>query len=126
MIQKLPFRISSIATAAAIVLLPAIFTFAQGTVNSRRIIAPVNDSDRVALAGSTPKNLSSMKDLGAAGTSMVGHHVTVVLQRTASQQAALAQYLSDVQNSESSQYHKWLTPADYGARFGVEIGRAHV
>jgi hypothetical protein len=119
MIQKLPFRISSIATAAAIVLLPAIFTFAQGTVNSRRIIAPVNDSDRVALAGSTPKNLSSMKDLGAAGTSMVGHHVTVVLQRTASQQAALAQYLSDVQNSESSQYHKWLTPADYGARFGV-------
>jgi len=119
MIQKLPCRISNIATAFAVVLLPVSFLCAQGPVNSRRITTPVNDADRVTLAASTPKNLSSAKDLGVADASIVGHHVTLVLQRTVSQQAALSQYLSDVQNPDSSQYHKWLTPAEYGARFGV-------
>ncbi len=43
----------------------------------------------------------------------------LILQRSAAQQQALAQYLDDVQNPSSPSYHKWLTPAQYGAMFGV-------
>jgi hypothetical protein len=119
MIQKLPWRIFNVVAALAVVLSPLTFLCAQGSVNSRRITTTVDDADRVTLVGTTPKKLSLAKDLGSADASIIGHHVTMVLQRTASQQAALTQYLSDVQNPQSAQYHKWLTPAEYGARFGV-------
>ena len=34
-------------------------------------------------------------------------------------QQALAQYLSDVQNPASPNFHKWLTPAQFGSTFGA-------
>jgi Pro-kumamolisin, activation domain/Bacterial Ig-like domain (group 3) len=37
----------------------------------------------------------------------------------AQKQQALTQFLDDVQNRNSPQYHHWLTPAEFGARFGV-------
>ena len=46
----------------------------------------------------------------------------MVLQRSADRQAALDQYLSDVQNTQSPRYHKWLTPAEYGASYGASPG----
>ena len=38
---------------------------------------------------------------------------------SADRQASLDQYLSDVQNPQASEYHHWLTPAEFGARFGA-------
>jgi len=45
--------------------------------------------------------------------------VTLVLTRPDAQQKALKQFLVDVQNPSSSNYHKWLTPAEVGERFGL-------
>ena len=45
--------------------------------------------------------------------------VTLVLTRPEAQQKALEQFLLDVQNPTSSSYHKWLTPAEIGERFGL-------
>ena len=42
-----------------------------------------------------------------------------VLKPTAAQDAALTQLLADQANPASTSYHQWLTPAQYGARFGV-------
>ena len=42
-----------------------------------------------------------------------------MLQRSAAQQQALTRYLSDLQNPASPRYHKWLSPAQYGAQFGT-------
>ncbi|AXC13624.1 putative periplasmic aspartyl protease [Acidisarcina polymorpha] len=58
-------------------------------------------------------------DLGAADLALPAHHVTMVLQRPGMRQASLTQYLSDVQNPHSAAYHHWLTPAEYGSRFGA-------
>ena len=41
------------------------------------------------------------------------------LKPTAAQSAALTQLLEDQQNPGSPNYHKWLTPQQYGAQFGV-------
>lgn len=44
--------------------------------------------------------------------------MTLVLARPASQQAALEQFLAEVQNPASPNYHKWLTAEEIGTRFG--------
>jgi len=91
----------------------------QAAPAARLITSAVNNSDRVALSGSIRKSLSHATDLGAAQSSLTAKHVMLVLNRSADRQAALDQYLSAVQNTQSTQYHHWLTPAEYGARFGA-------
>ena len=43
----------------------------------------------------------------------------LVLSPTAESQAELQQLLEAQQNPHSPQYHRWLTPAEYGERFGA-------
>ena len=43
----------------------------------------------------------------------------LVLQRSPGQEIALRQFLGSLQDPNSSQYRKWLTPEQFGAQFGV-------
>jgi subtilase family serine protease len=43
----------------------------------------------------------------------------LVFAKTPAQEQALGQLLLDQQNRRSVQYHRWLTPAQYGSRFGA-------
>ena len=45
--------------------------------------------------------------------------VVLYLAPDAGRQAALEQFLVDVQTPGSASYHAWLTPAEFGARFGA-------
>jgi hypothetical protein len=45
--------------------------------------------------------------------------ITLALHRTASQETALQQLLVQLQTPGSPQFHRWLTPEDFAARFGV-------
>ena len=92
---------------------------AQATLAPRAITAAVNNSDRVQLSGSVSSAVKRATDLGVVSPTLAAHHVTLVLQRSAARQSALDQYLSDVQNPQSSEFHRWLTPAEYGSRFGA-------
>ncbi len=57
-------------------------------------------------AGPVPKDLSIMR-------------MTLVLRRSAAQQAALDSLVAAQQDPKSPQYHKWLTPEQFGARYGL-------
>ncbi|MFC6645339.1 protease pro-enzyme activation domain-containing protein [Granulicella cerasi] len=92
---------------------------AQSAAPVRLVTAAVNNSDRIALAGSLRKDLAHATDLGTASTSLTARNAMIVLERSAAQEADLEQYLGDVQNASSPSFHKWLTPAEYGARFGA-------
>jgi subtilase family serine protease len=59
------------------------------------------------------------RDQGAAPGSLELGRAILVLKNSPSQQAALNKLTDDQQNSKSPSYHAWLTPAEYGARFGV-------
>ena len=50
------------------------------------------------------------------------HDVTILFQPSSEQQAALDRLLTDQQNPSSPQFHKWLTPEEFGNRFGVSAG----
>jgi hypothetical protein len=91
----------------------------QNAVVASRVTAPVDESNRVPLAGNVHPMAQARFDRGAAPTGMATGRVMLLLQRSTEQQQALTQYLSDVQNPSSPSFHKWLTPAQYGAAFGV-------
>jgi hypothetical protein len=84
-----------------------------------RIVAPVDETNLVPLRGNVHPLAQAKFDRGSAPGSTATGRVMLVLQRSAAQQQALIQYLSDLQNPASPNFHHWLTPAQYGARFSI-------
>lgn len=66
------------------------------------------------LPWATPGN-----DLGPAAPDLALKHLRLLLKTSPAQQSALDQLLAAQQDPSSPQFHKWLTPAEYGSRFGA-------
>ena len=58
-------------------------------------------------------------DLGRLNGSKQLKNVTLLFKQTASQKADLQALIRQQRDPNSPNYHKWLTPAEYGARFGM-------
>jgi subtilase family serine protease len=110
-------RSSSVLFSA---LLGAGFAFAQ--TPQPRIAAHVDDSVRVALHDSIPRLAMPEYDQGEAPASTEMAHVRFFLERAPEQEAALDNYLAGLIDSSSPNYHEWLTPEQFGRRYGVADG----
>jgi hypothetical protein len=58
-------------------------------------------------------------DVGAAETSLPTGRLLLQLSRPKEREKALQTFLQDVHRSGSTQYHKWLTPKQFGQNYGV-------
>ncbi len=110
-------RISSLGLAV-LALSNAPIGWAQQSAVVPRINATVDDSIRTTLKGNVPYLAQARFDQGEADASTQMTHMRLVLSRTREQEAALEQYLADLQDKSSPNYHKWLTPEQYGALYG--------
>ena len=93
--------------------------FGQTQQPQARLTAPIANTSRASLAGSQPPRARIAHDLGAVDPSTPLQSMTLYFSRTAQQQSDLAALIAAQQNPSSPQYHQWLTPAEFGARFGV-------
>ncbi len=84
-----------------------------------RITQSIDNSRRVRLEGQVSARIQSAVDLGPVDSAMEMPAVMLVLKPSASQQADLDQLLAQQQDPSSPNYHQWLTPEQYGDRFGV-------
>ena len=82
-------------------------------------IAHLETSARTPLAHNVPGAATVAADHGQAATDQRFTGVTLHFSRTAAQEAALAQLLAAQQTPGSPSYHQWLTPQQFGARFGL-------
>jgi subtilase family serine protease len=78
----------------------------------------INDADRVTLHGNTHPLARAEFDRGSADASLPMDHMILLLSVRPAAQAELAQLLAGQQDPKSPNYHKWLTPAEFGLRFG--------
>ena len=70
------------------------------------------------LAGHVRPGLTAANNAGPVEDSTpIG--LTLVLQRSKHQQEELDALIANQQNPDSTEYHKWLTPGQYGERFGT-------
>jgi subtilase family serine protease len=84
-----------------------------------RITQPINEANLIPLKGNTHPLVQARFDRGPVPESSPTGHIMLVLQRSAAQEASLKEYLASLQDESSSNYHRWLTPAQFGASFGV-------
>ena len=108
-------------TVATLFVFALLASVSRGQVvpAARRITTAINEAERVPLAASVPVQIKRAKDMGAVAWNTPARHMVMVLTRNDDREQALVEYLSDVQNAASPSFHKWLTPAQYGARFGA-------
>jgi subtilase family serine protease len=84
-----------------------------------RITQAIDERETVVLEGGVRPLVRVAVDQGRmdGGQGMEG--VSMVFKRTATQEAALKKLLAEQQDPTSANYHKWLTPEQYGDRFGL-------
>jgi subtilase family serine protease len=82
------------------------------------ITQPVDDSQRTVLKGNTHPLARPLYDMGKAPADLPTNRMLLVLKRSPEQEYALRKLLDDQQDKVSPNYHKWLTPEQYGKQFG--------
>jgi len=78
----------------------------------------IDESKLVVLPGSVHPLAQSRFDQGAVADSFVADRMLLMLNRPVEREAALHQFLIDVHSRGSSEFHKWVTPDQFGELFG--------
>jgi len=106
--------------AIAAMILCTVSAMAQDSrITQRRIVEPVDSLQRTVLAGNIHPKALPANDQGRVAPSLPVPYITIALAPSASQQADLDKFLVEQQTPGSPNYHHWLTPEEYGQRFGV-------
>ena len=101
-----------------ILLFSAIQATAQSSIVAPRITHEINESARTTLQGNTHPLARAEFDQGPAPVSLPMQRMLLVLRRSPEQETALSQLLEQQQDNSSPNYHQWLTPEQFGLRFG--------
>jgi subtilase family serine protease len=111
---------------AGLILPAALFATAFSPVSQaavqNRITGAVSGGSRTALPGTIMRRAQRSTDLGPAPADRKLESLSLRFSMTAAQQADLTQLLAAQLNPSSPSYHQWLTPEQFGARFGLSSG----
>lgn len=91
----------------------------QAQQPARRITRAISNDQRVTLSGSLNPHVKSASDSGRMDSSAKLTGISLFFKPSATQQQELEQLLAEQQDPSSANYHKWITPAEYAARFGM-------
>ena len=120
MYPKILRLLSPVVVIAAVTTLVPTHLAAQHSyaVATTRLTQPVDDEARITLNGSVHPLANRLNDRGAAPDSMPLDRIQLLLKRSDTQESALKQLIGDLHNPSSPNYHKWLTPDEFGRQFG--------
>lgn len=83
-----------------------------------RIVSRINENVRQTLRGNTHVLARPEFDRGQAAPDLPMARMLLILTRSSQQEAALQDLLQKQQQNGSPEYHHWLTPDEFGQRFG--------
>ncbi|HTC36376.1 MAG TPA: protease pro-enzyme activation domain-containing protein [Bryobacteraceae bacterium] len=113
-----------------LIVLATIWCAASAMAQTSRITQNVDNRVRTVLTGHLhPKAVAAAlagNDQGRVSPSLALSYITVTLAPSASQQADLEKFLTEQQTPGAPNYHHWLTPEEFGQRFGAsdaDIGK---
>jgi subtilase family serine protease len=81
--------------------------------------AAVDESRLLTLAGNTRPEVATATDLGRLADDFQLPGLQLLLKRSPEREASLKQYLDDLHNPKSPNYHQWLTPEQFATYYGV-------
>src|SRR5207249_2888174 len=106
------------ARGGLLLLILAALASAQENNVRPLIVQAVDDSQLTTLKGNTHPLARAQFDRGAAPPDLPMQRMLLVLKRGDEQESALRKLLDDQQDKASPNYHKWLTPEQFGRQFG--------
>lgn len=83
-----------------------------------RITQVIDETQLVRLKGNVHPLARREFDQGAVPDSTPMNRMLLLLQRSPEQEASLQQLMAEQQTKDSPNFHKWLTPQQFGAQFG--------
>jgi subtilase family serine protease len=85
----------------------------------RRVRGNISDNQTFTLTGNVRPMLAQTQDQGEVDGSLPLTRMTIHFTLSAAQLTDQQQLLKQQVTRHATEYHKWLTPEEYGARFGV-------
>jgi pro-kumamolisin-like protein/Big-like domain-containing protein len=89
-----------------------------GTAVQARITQAIDEAEMVQLKGNVHPLARAEFDQGAAPANLPMERMLLMLRRSPEQESALEQLMVDQYNTASPNFHKWLTPEQFGSQFG--------
>ena len=90
----------------------------QGGRVTPRVTEAVDEAQRVVLRGNVHPKARPEFDRGAVSDAQPITKMMLLLQRSPEQEAELRQLMEEQQAKNSANFHAWLTPEEFGRRFG--------
>lgn len=84
-----------------------------------QVAGTMDATKMVALTGGVSPRMLVAKDMGETAGERRLESMSLRFAMSATQQAELTQLLADQQNPASARYHEWLTPKQFGEKFGL-------
>ena len=120
--MNMPFkslvRLVLSAILSSFVLLPA-GVVAQSSLVQTRITQQIDESQRTVLHGNVHPLARAEFDRGAAPADLPMDRMLLVLKRSPAQEAAIEKLIAEQQDRSSPNFHKWLSPQEFGQQFGA-------
>jgi len=108
----------SIGAVALLILSLPCLAAAQGSAAAPRIATQIDKAAFTKLVGNTHPLARLQNDQGAVADSQPIRRVLLLLQRSPEQETALRQFMDQQHSKASPNYHRWLTPQQFGQQFG--------
>jgi subtilase family serine protease len=100
-------------------LVASVFTSVSFAIVPDRIAGDLVGGAKVALKGNVHGQARQENDLGRADNSRLMQGITLAFHPSTSQQKDLEQFLAQLGNPSSPNYRRYLSPKQFGQRFGM-------
>ena len=117
-VKAFPLCLLAVASFFSTALFCTPASIAQSSAIAPRITANIDETRLTTLKGNVSRLARAEYDQGEADASTQLTHIRLVLSRSSEQQAALEAYLAELQDKSSPNFHKWLTPDQFGKLYG--------
>lgn len=94
-------------------------SMAQAVASTSRIPDVIDEHSLITLKGNVPSQARLANDRGQAAASLPMNRIVLVLKRSDSQEKALQSAIQAMHDPKSAQFHKWLTPDQFGKTYGT-------
>jgi hypothetical protein len=84
-----------------------------------QVAGGITDAVRVTLRGNVNPAAKNAQDKGPAPETLQANRLMLVLKRSPQQESELSTYLQAVQDPKSPQFRVFVTPEEFGRRFGI-------
>ena len=114
-------------TSFSVTLLAFVFTLSLASYLQAAVATPrlplirqeLDENQRVTLKGNSRPEANATNDRGLVADDFQMEHMLLQLQRSPEQEQALKEFIDQLHDPASSNFHRWLTAQEFGETFGL-------